>query len=106
MPSSSPAAGNVDVVVDVPAERKTIVIPSVNRTKLAIESQPVVVGVGYNPIELTDDSKTKKYYPSETCKLVQEQESGISQSHINPMTGAEIKSTQSRTLLLLDRTLE
>lgn len=100
---ASPTSGNVDVVVDVSSERKTIVIPSANRTQVVAESQPAIVGIGKN---LADDGQTKKYYPSETCKLVQEQESGITQSHINPLTGAEIRPTQSRTLLLLDRTLE
>ena len=84
-----------DAIVDVPTERKTLVIPSANRTNADSRS-----------VEPMNDVGSKVYYPSETCKLVQEQEAGVPQSNVSPKTGAEIRSTQSRTLMMLDRVLE
>jgi hypothetical protein len=92
--------GNRDEVIDAPVERKTLVIPSTNRVNVTAEPPSFTNGSS------NDDGQAKKYYPSETCRLVQEQEAGVTEVRINPLTGAEIKTSQSRTLLMLDRALE
>lgn len=91
-----PGSGIRDEIIDAPVERKTLVIPSTNR---------VTVTTDPNGNDC-DDGQVRKYYPSETYRLVQEQEAGVGQSNINPLTGAEIKTSQSRTLMMLDRALE
>jgi len=84
--------------VDVQTERKTIVIPSRNQPK------PPAADTAQDPSSTVSDSKTS-YYPSETCQLVQEQDSGVVKSNINPLTGVEIKTNQSKKLMMLDRAL-
>jgi len=84
--------------VDVQTERKTIVIPSRNQTKLPEADKT------QDTSSTVSDSKTT-YYPSETCRMVQEQDSGVTQSNINPLTGVEIKTNQSKKLMMLDRAL-
>lgn len=98
--SQPPGSGIRDEIVDAPVERKTLVIPSTNRVTVTNDWQS-----DYNGND-GDDGQVRKYYPSETCRMVQEQEAGVAQSRINPLTGAEIKTSQSRTLLMLDRALE
>lgn len=49
---------------------------------------------GYNP-----GGETKKYIPSETCKLVRDMEAGHEASY-NPMTGAEKKPAPAQSKLV------
>jgi len=81
--------------VDVQTERRTIVIPSRNQPK-----PPAANSV--QDVSSTDSGNKTTYYPSETCRLVQEQEAGV-QSNVSPLTGVEIKTNQSKRLLMLDR---
>jgi len=83
--------------VDIQSERRTIVIPSRNRPK-----PPAANDV--QDVSSTDDGSKVSYYPSETCRLVQERDSGV-QSNVSPLTGVEIKTNQSKRLLMLDHSL-
>lgn len=86
-----------DDTVDVQTERKRIIIVPRNQPK-----QPASDIV---PPDSSADSDGKTtYYPSETCRLVQEQDSGI-QSNISPLTGVEVKTNQSKKMMMMDRTL-
>lgn len=87
-----------DDTVDVQTERKKIIIVPRNQPK-----QPASDNVSRD-ISADSDGKTT-YYPSETCRLVQEQDSGISQSNINPLTGVEVKIKQSKKMMMMDHTL-
>lgn len=91
---TAPPASFRDEIVNEPVERKTIVVPSSRRQQPSGDSSQ------------TGDGETKKYLPSETYRMVQEQDAGLSLSNISPLTGAEIKPVQSRTLMMLDRALE
>ena len=84
--------------VDVQTERKTIVIPSRNQPKLPATDNA-------QDVSSTDGGSKTTYHPSETCRLVQEQDSGVSQSNVSPLTGVEIKTNQSKRLMMLDRAL-
>ena len=84
--------------VDVQTERKTIIIPSRKQPK-----PPAANDV--QDVSSTDDDGSKvSYYPSETCRLVQERDSGV-QSNVSPLTGVEIKTNQSKRLMMLDHSL-
>jgi len=84
--------------VDVQTERKKIIIVPRNQPK-----QPASDNVSH--VSSSDSDGKTTYYPSETCLLVQEQDSGIIQSNINPLTGVEMKTSQSKKMLMLDRAL-
>lgn len=81
--------------IDVQSERKTIVVPSRSPPKPPASNDT-------SPSAVTDGKTT--YYPSETCRLIQEQESGV-QSNVSPLTGVEQKTNQSKRLQMLDRAL-
>jgi len=85
--------------VDVHTERKTIVIPSRNPPK-----PPAADSV--HDVSSTDDGSKVTYHPSETFRLVQEQDSGVVQSNVSPLTGVEIKTNQSKKLMMLDHVLQ
>lgn len=82
--------------IDAPMERKKIVIPS---SKVSKSEKP-------DATDLEDSVGKKRYFPSETMKLIQDQESGRHQIQINPRTGAEIKMNQSKKLIQLEQNLE
>lgn len=84
--------------VDVQPERKRIIVIPRSQPK-----EPPSDNVPDISSAETDGKVT--YHPSETCRLVQEQDSGIVQSNINPLTGVEMKSSQSKKMMMLDRTL-
>jgi len=84
--------------VDVQTERKTIIIPSRNQPK------PPAADNAHD-VSSTDGDSKATYQPSETCRLVREQDSGVVQSSFSPLTGAEIKTNQSKKLMMLDNTL-
>ena len=84
--------------VDVQTERKKIVVLPRNQPKQpASDNAPHVSSAD-------SDGKTT-YYPSETCRLVQEQDSGVTQSNVSPLTGVEVKTNQSKRMMMLDRSL-
>ena len=84
--------------VDVQTERKKIIVVPRNQPK-----EPASDNISHDSSANSDGKTT--YYPSETCRLVQEQDSGIIQSNINPLTGVEVKTNQSKKMMVLDRTL-
>jgi len=86
--------------VDIQTERRTIVIPSRNQSK-----PPAAADIQDVSSVDSDGSGKVSYYPSETCRLVQEQESGVAQSNVSPLTGVEVKTNQSRRLMMLDQSL-
>lgn len=114
-----------EILIDVPVERKTIVLPSkkvvtstcheplaetidapMERKKIVIPSSKLPKPEKLDAADLEDSVGKKRYVPSETMKLIQDQESGRHQIQINPKTGAEIKMNQSKKLIQLEQNLE
>lgn len=84
--------------IDIQTERKTIVVPSRNQPK-----QPSSDNISHTSSTESDGRTT--YYPSETCKLVRQQDAGSVESNFSPLTGVEMKTNQSKRLMMLDRAL-
>lgn len=99
--SFSPANEPPQDTIDAPTERKKIVISSSKLSKTNGKED------GHSDIlESANSAGKKAYVPSETLKLIQDQESGRPQMQINPRTGVEIKTNQSKKLIQLEKNLE
>lgn len=95
--SFSPANEPPKDTIDAPTERKKIVISSSKLSKTNGSSEV---------LDSENSAGKKTYLPSETLKLIQDQESGRPQIQVNPKTGVDIKINQSKKLIQLEKNLE